>query len=48
MGKSVYYNTFASTSNFKQDIQLSNVSPGMYFVTVIDGDKRTVKKIIVY
>jgi subtilisin-like proprotein convertase family protein len=48
LGKSVYYNTFASTSNFRQDIQLSNVSPGMYFVTVIDGDKRTVKKIIVY
>jgi subtilisin-like proprotein convertase family protein len=48
LGKKIYSNTFESTPNFKQDIQLSDASAGIYFVTVIDGDKRTVKKIIVY
>ncbi|WP_264535476.1 reprolysin-like metallopeptidase [Flavobacterium sp. N1736] len=48
LGKSVYSNSFEATSNFNQNIQLQNVSAGIYFVTVIEGDKRTVKKIIVY
>lgn len=48
LGKRIYLNTFESTPSFKQDIQLSDVAAGMYFVTVIDGDKRTVKKIMVY
>lgn len=48
LGKRIYSNTFESTPNFKQDIQLSNAAAGMYFVTVIDGNQRTVKKIIVY
>ncbi|MNG37047.1 hypothetical protein D3C84_1242740 [compost metagenome] len=47
LGKKVYENTFESTSNFNQNIQLQNVSAGIYLVTVIDGDRRTVKKIIV-
>jgi subtilisin-like proprotein convertase family protein len=48
LGKRIYSNTFESTPNFKQDIQLSDAAAGMYFVTVIDGDQRTVKKIIIY
>lgn len=48
LGKNVYTNSFKGETNFIQDIQLSDVSAGMYFVTVIVGDKRTVKKIIVY
>jgi len=47
LGKKVYENTFEATSDFNQNIQLQNVSPGIYLVTVIDGDRRTVKKIIV-
>lgn len=47
LGKKVYENTFESTSNFNQNIQLQNVSVGIYLVTVIDGDRRTVKKIVV-
>lgn len=47
LGKKVYENTFESTFNFNQNIQLQNVSAGIYLVTVIDGDRRTVKKIIV-
>lgn len=47
LGKKVYENTFESTSVFNQNIQLQNISAGIYLVTVIDGDRRTVKKIIV-
>ncbi|MNG07850.1 hypothetical protein D3C84_911710 [compost metagenome] len=47
LGKKVYENIFESTSNFNQNIQLQNVSAGIYLVTVIDGDRRTVKKIVV-
>lgn len=47
LGKKVYSNTFDNTDYFNQNIQLSNVSSGIYLVTVVDGDRRTVKKIIV-
>lgn len=47
LGKKVYSNSFDTTSYFNQTIQLSNVSSGMYLVTILDGDRRTVKKIIV-
>lgn len=48
LGKNVYTNSFEGVSSFNQNIQLQDVAAGVYFVTVIDGDKRTVKKIIVY
>jgi len=47
-GRTVYHNTFESTTNFHQDIDLKNIAPGIYFVKVIDGSKKTVKKIIIY
>lgn len=47
LGKKVYENTFESTSDFNQNIQLQNVSAGIYLVTVVDGERRTVKKIVV-
>lgn len=47
LGKSLYSNTFESTTSFNQNIQLSNVSSGIYLVTVIDGNRKTVKKLIV-
>lgn len=47
LGKKVYSDSFAKTSYFNQNIQLSNFSSGIYFVTVLEGDRRTVKKIIV-
>lgn len=47
LGKNVYSNSFDRTLNFNQNIQLSNVSSGFYFVTIIDGDRRIVRKIIV-
>lgn len=47
LGKSVYKKTFEVSGDFNQNIQLPNVSAGIYLVTVIDGNRRTVKKIIV-
>ena len=47
LGKRVYSNTFDKTAYFNQNIQLSNFSSGVYFVSVIEGEHRTVKKIIV-
>lgn len=47
LGKKVYSNSFDQTLHFNQNIQLSNVSSGLYLVTILDGDRRTVKKIIV-
>ncbi|MBF4493614.1 T9SS type A sorting domain-containing protein [Flavobacterium sp. MR2016-29] len=47
LGKNVYSNTFETTTQFNQNIQLQNVSSGIYLVTVIDGDRRTVKKLVV-
>lgn len=47
LGKYVYSNTFQGSGYFIQDIQLPNVPNGVYLVTVIDGDKRTIRKILV-
>ncbi|MRX69154.1 T9SS type A sorting domain-containing protein [Flavobacterium resistens] len=47
LGKIVYSKTFEASSNFNQTIQLPNSAAGVYLVTVIDGNRRTVKKIIV-
>jgi subtilisin-like proprotein convertase family protein len=47
LGKIVYDKTFDSTGDFNQNIQLANASSGIYLVTVIDGNKKTVKKIVI-
>lgn len=46
-GKYVYDRTFQGSGYFIQDIQLPNVPSGLYFVTVTDGEKKVVKKILV-
>ncbi|MET3028408.1 reprolysin-like metallopeptidase [Flavobacterium sp. UW10123] len=46
-GKYVYDKTFQGSGYFIQEIQLPNVPSGLYFVTVTDGNKKEVKKILV-
>ncbi|MBO9582785.1 MAG: proprotein convertase P-domain-containing protein [Flavobacterium sp.] len=46
-GKYVYERTFQGSGYFIQDIQLPDVPSGLYFVTVTDGDRKEVKKILV-
>ena len=46
-GKYVYDRTFQGSGYFIQDIQLPDVPSGLYFVTVTDGQKKVIKKILV-
>lgn len=46
-GRLVFENDFQNTGTFNQEIQLGNVQAGIYLVTVQDGDKKEVKKIVI-
>ena len=46
-GRQVYTKSFKNNSIFNEEIQLNNVDAGIYIVTIQDGDKKEVKKIIV-
>ena len=46
-GRQVYVKSFKNNSIFNEEIQLNNVEAGIYIVTIQDGDKKEVKKIIV-
>lgn len=46
-GRQVYTKSFENNSIFNEEIQLKNVETGIYIVTIQDGDKKEVKKIIV-
>ena len=46
-GRQVFNKTYQNTGLFDQNLQLESVQAGVYLVTVQDGDKKVVKKIIV-
>ena len=46
-GREVYMKSFNNSSLFNQTIQLANVETGIYLVTVKDGERKEVKKIII-
>lgn len=46
-GRVVYDKKFQNSGIFNQNLQLSNVEAGVYLVTVLDGEKKEVKKIII-
>ncbi len=46
-GRQIYSEQFANNGLFEQDIQLKNVQSGIYLVTVADGGKKEVKRIVV-
>jgi len=47
LGKTVYSESFEHVDNFNKQITMPiGSSSGVYFLTIVDGDKRTVKKII--
>jgi subtilisin-like proprotein convertase family protein len=46
-GKKVYDKTFGKAPYFYQDIQMQNPIAGLYLVTVTNGNKKIVKKIVV-
>ena len=47
LGRKIYQKEFENTGDFNQNIQLKNASTGTYVVTVVDGDRKGVSKIIV-
>ena len=46
-GRLISKNTYGNTGLFSQNIELANVQAGVYLVTVQDGDKKEVKRIII-
>jgi hypothetical protein len=47
LGRKIFENKFPNSTNFNQNIQLKNIQSGMYLLTVIDGDRKEVKKIVI-
>jgi hypothetical protein len=46
-GRKVYENSFKNTGTFNQYISLGNIQAGIYLVSITDGAKKTVRRIIV-
>lgn len=46
-GRNVYQREFQNTGTFQKEVQLGNVQAGIYLVTVQDGAKKEVKKIVI-
>lgn len=46
-GREVFNKTYTNTGLIQQNLELQNVSKGVYLVSVLDGDTKMVKKIIV-
>ncbi|TCN53703.1 T9SS C-terminal target domain-containing protein [Flavobacterium circumlabens] len=47
LGRTIYSHAFEPSADFNENIQLSNVTSGIYLVSVIDGNRKTVKKIVI-
>ncbi len=46
-GREVYQKSFSNTGAFNQNIHLNKIATGVYLVSIIDGAKKTVKRIVV-
>ncbi|WP_151199651.1 T9SS type A sorting domain-containing protein, partial [Flavobacterium psychrophilum] len=46
-GRQVYEKLFSNTGAFNQNINLNKVEAGIYLVTITDGAKKTVKRIVI-
>lgn len=47
LGRKLFENKYESNTNFNENIQLKNAQPGIYLLTVIDGDRKDVRKILI-
>lgn len=47
LGQKIFENEYENKNNFNENIQLKNTKPGLYLLTVIDGDRKEVKKIVI-
>ena len=46
-GRNIFDKQFSNNGIFSQNLQLENVESGVYLVTVKDGDKKIVKRIVI-
>ncbi|MEO8517286.1 MAG: reprolysin-like metallopeptidase [Flavobacterium sp.] len=46
-GREVYEKSFSNTGAFNQNVTLDKVQAGIYLVSIIDGAKKTVKRIVI-
>jgi hypothetical protein len=46
-GRNIFEKKYSNTGMFLQNLQLDNVQSGVYLVTIKDGDKKVVKKIMI-
>lgn len=46
-GRQIYNRSFANNGAFNQDINLDNAQSGIYLVSITDGTKKTVKRVVV-
>jgi subtilisin-like proprotein convertase family protein len=46
-GRRIFENSYNNTGLFSQNVQMDNVQSGVYLVTVQDGNRKEVKKIVV-
>lgn len=47
LGRKLFENEFANKSSFNENIHLKNAQPGFYLLTVIDGERKEIRKIII-
>jgi hypothetical protein len=46
-GRLILNNKFTNTGLFNQNIELNNAQTGIYLVTVQDGDKKVVRRVVI-
>lgn len=46
-GREIFNQSYQNAGLFNQDIQLNNVQSGIYIVSVLDGDRKEVRKIVI-
>ena len=46
-GRKIFENKYSNQATFNENIQLNNAQSGVYLVSVSDGDKKVVKRIVV-
>lgn len=46
-GRAILTKTYTATTNFRQELNMSSAAAGMYMVRVNDGEKTSIKKLIV-
>jgi subtilisin-like proprotein convertase family protein len=47
LGRQIFYKNYKNESNFNKNIDLNKIQAGIYVLELTDGDKKTIKKLII-